>query len=266
MLQTLKQLILDPYPLRTIAKQLIKKFGTYEQRVKIGAVHRPDYAHCVCNAAMLAKKLGYPRISVVEFGVDNGDGLMHMERHAAEATKIFGVEIEVYGFDTGEGLPEPVDYRDLPYTWKKGFYKMDVPVLQAKLKKAKLVLGNVNDTSKDFFEKYNPAPIGAIAYDFDFYSSTVVALKMLEANEKYYLPRIFCYFDDTIGTEIELYNDFIGERLAIHEFNQTHDTIKLGTPYHFLDKKVIDPWSHRIWVGHFFKHSRYNDFINNAGQ
>lgn len=266
MLKKIRDLILDPYPLRTIAKQFIKKFGSYQQRIKIGAVNRPDYGYCVYNAAVLAKKLKYKRISVLEFGVAKGNGLLNLEYHATEAAKLFGVEIEIYGFDTGEGLPEPLDYRDLPYHWKKGFYKMDVPALQAKLKKAKLVLGDVKDTSMDFFEKYNPAPIAAIAYDLDFYSSTVIALKMLEAGEKYYLPRIFCYFDDVIGTEIELYNDFIGERLAINEFNLAHTDIKLGLPYHFLENKVTQPWFNKIWIGHFFKHSRYNDFVSSEGQ
>lgn len=268
MLEKLQHLILDPYPLRTIAKQIIKKFkiGTYEQRLKLGAVDRPDYGYIIYNAAVLGKKLGYKRISVLEFGVAKGNGLLSMEYHAEEATKALGIEIDIYGFDTGEGLPEPEGFRDLPYHWKKGFYKMDVPGLQAKLKKAKLVLGNIKETSKDFFEKYNPAPIGAMSYDFDFYSSTVVALKMLEAGEKYYLPRFYTYFDDVVGTEIEMYTDFIGERLAIHEFNQAHTNMKLGTPYQLLENKVIQPWFHRIWTGHFFDHSRYNDFVSNEGQ
>ncbi len=266
MLNKIKDLILDPYPIRTIAKQLIKRFGTYEQRLKIGALDRPEYAYSVYNAAVLAKKLGYKKISVLEFGVARGVGLLNLEYHSQEVAKLLGIEIEIYGFDTGEGLPEPEDYRDLPYHWKKGFYKMDVPGLEAKLKKSKLVLGDIRDTLKTFFEQYNPAPIGAIAYDLDFYSSTVVALKMLEADEKYFLPRIFCYFDDVLGTEIELYNDFIGERLAIHEFNQSHDNIKLGLPYHFLQHKVSQAWFNKIWIGHFFKHSRYNDFVSTEGQ
>ncbi|TSC91423.1 MAG: hypothetical protein CEN90_552 [Parcubacteria group bacterium Licking1014_17] len=195
-----------------------------------------------------------------------GDGLLNLEYHAQEISKMLDIEIEIYGFDTGEGLPEPQDYRDVPYHWKKGFYKMDVPALKAKLKKAKLVLGNIKETAVDFFEKYNPAPIAAIAYDFDFYSSTTIALKMLEAGEKYYLPRVFCYFDNVVGKEVELYNDYTGERLAINEFNYAHQNMKLGSPYHFLARKVVDPWCHRIWICHFFSHSRYNDFVSKEDQ
>jgi hypothetical protein len=89
---------------------------------------------------------------------------------------------------------------------------------------------------------------------------------MLEAGEKYYLPRVFCYYDDIIGTEIELYNDFTGERLAIHEFNLAHANIKFGLPYHLLAGKVVEQWHHRIWICHFFKHSRYNEFVGKEDQ
>lgn len=268
MIRKLQTLILDPHPLRTIAKQIIRKFhiGSYEQQLGLGAVDRPHYGYCVYHAAVLAKKLGYRRISVLEFGVAGGNGLMNLEYHAQEIKKLFAIEIDIYGFDTGEGLPEPLDYRDLPYHWKKGFYRMDVPKLQAKLKTTKLVLDNIENTSKDFFENYDPAPIGAIAYDFDFYSATVIALNMLEADEKYYLPRVFCYFDDTMGTEIELYNDYTGARLAMNEFNQAHNNIKFGLPYHLLASKVVEPWYHQIWICHLFEHSRYNDFVSVENQ
>lgn len=261
-------LISDPYPLRKIVKKAIQVsgIGSYAQRVSLGTVVRPHYAYCVYHAALLAKKLGYERISAVEFGVAGGNGLCNLESHAKEASKLLSIKIDVYGFDNGEGLPEPVDYRDLPYHWKQGFFKMDVPKLQEQLENAKLVLGNIRETSKNFFEKYEPAPIGAIAFDFDFYSSTAIALGMLEAGEKYYLPRVFCYFDDIIGTEVELYNDFSGERLAINEFNQSHKSIKLGLPYHLLGKKVVEPWYHQIRIGHFFEHSRYNEFISTEDQ
>jgi len=125
-----------------------------------------------------------------------------------------------------------------------------------------LVLGDIRHQQNEFFEKYNPCPIGAIAYDLDFYSSTASALKMLEAGEHYYLPRVFCYFDDTIGTEMELYNDYTGERLAINEFNAAHNDIKLGSAYHLLARRVVEPWYHKIWICHFFKHNRYNDFVS----
>ena len=264
----LQNVFLDPYPLRTSIRRVIQRFriGPYEQRLKVGAVDRPHYGYCVYNAATLAKRLGHNRMSVLEFGVAGGNGLVNLEYHAQEVSRLLSIDIDIYGFDTGEGLPEPLDYRDLPYHWKPGFFKMDIPKLKARLKKATLVLGDIRDTSRDFFERYSPAPIGAIAHDFDFYSSTATALRMLEASEEYYLPRVFCYFDDTVGSEVELYSDFAGERLAINEFNKTHDAIKLGLPYHLLGKRMVEPWYHQIWICHFFEHSRYNQFVSTESQ
>lgn len=271
----LQRLIADPNPVRFLARKALQEFriGSYERRMKLGAVDRPHYAYCVYNAALLAQRLGIQRISVIEFGVAGGNGLVNLEYHAQNISSLCSVSINIYGFDRAKGLPEPVDYRDLPYQWKEGFFKMDVPRLKARLKKAKLVLGDVEDTSKDFFEKYNPAPIGAIAYDLDYYSSTVAALNMLGAGERYYLPRVFCYFDNTlslsndaVSANLGLHNDYTGERLAINEFNQAHHDMKFGLPYHLLAMKIVEPWYHQIWICHFFNHARYNDFVGDSVQ
>ena len=108
------------------------------------------------------------------------------------------VKIDIYGFDLGSGLPKPKDYRDLPYHWKEGFFSMNKNDLIKKLKKTKLIIGNIQETSKTFFSNYKPAPIGAVIHDFDFYSPTKIALSMMEGNQNFFLPRVFSYFDDTI--------------------------------------------------------------------
>lgn len=264
----LHTLIHHPHPLRTTARKIIKglSLGSYTQRLEIGAVERPHYGYCLYHAAELARRLGYRRMSVLEFGVAGGNGLVNLEYHAGEISKLVSIGIDIYGFDTAEGLPEPLDYRDLPYHWSKGFYRMDLPKLKARLKKAQLVLGDIRDTSRAFFEKFKPAPIGAISYDLDFYSSTVAAFGMLEAGEQYYLPRVFCYFDDIIGTETELYNDYTGMRLAINEFNASHEDAKFGLPYHLLAREDLMPWYHQIRIYHQFRHSRYNEFVSAGDQ
>jgi hypothetical protein len=237
--------------------------GSYEQRLKLGAVDRPHYGYCVYQAALLARKLGMERISVIEFGVAGGNGLVNLEGHAREVTRLLGVEIDLYGFDTGKGLPPVTDYRDMPYHWKTGFFKMDIPQLRERLKKSTLVLGDIQKTAKGFFKKFNPAPIGALFYDFDLYSSTAAALKMLEAKDRYFLPRLFCYFDDTIGEE-ELYNDFTGERLAIREFNEAHARIKLAFARHLLARRIQEAWFRQIWIGHRFGHPQYNTYVGSG--
>lgn len=268
MFSFVKGLLLDPYPLRSTALRLMRKFnkGSYAYRLQNGIVDRPHYGYCLFHGAVLAKKLGLKRISVLEFGVAGGRGLLSLEYHAREITREIDIEIDIYGFDTGQGLPKPLDYRDLPYHWKEGFFAMDVEKLQAKLTKAKLVLGDIKETSQNFFSEYDPAPIAAVMHDLDFYSATAAALKMFEAPERYFLPRVFCYFDDTVGSETELYNDYTGERLAINEFNQTHDSKKVAVPYHFLGQTIREIWHHQIFIYHDFAHSRYNDFISDGRQ
>jgi hypothetical protein len=263
MLQKIFNVFLNPYPHRTFIIGLAKKYklGNYAQRLRIGAVERPHYGYCVYNSAKLAVRLGVNQISILEFGVAGGNGLINLEYHAKEIEKIIPIKINIFGFDTGSGLPKPMDYRDLPHRFAENAYKMDIPVLKANLQKAVLVLGNVKDTVTTFFNEFNPAPIAAIMFDLDFYSSTVEALKVFDADEKYFLPRVFCYFDDILGTEVELYNDYVGERLAIREFNDIRATKKISIPYHLHKHRVVEKWHHRIFIYHNFAHSQYNNFI-----
>ena len=97
---------------------------------------------------------------------------------------------------------------------------MDVDTLRKKLTRAKLVLGDVAETRKSFFHEFNPAPIGAILHDLDFYSSTHEALKLFDVDAKYFLPRVFMYFDDIKGNNTWLASEYTGELLAINEFNE----------------------------------------------
>ena len=134
----LTEIFLEPFLIRRLSIKIIKYFniGSYEARLHYCAVNRPHYGHCVHQAARLAKKLGYKNISVLEFGVAGGRGLLDLEYHANEISKIFDIEIEIYGFDSGVGLPAPKGYKDLPYIWEKGFFTMDYDHLVKKLTKA----------------------------------------------------------------------------------------------------------------------------------
>jgi hypothetical protein len=176
------------------------------------------------------------------------------------------VKIDVYGFDTGKGLPELVDYRDLRYHWKSSFFEMDVPALKARLKRAKLVLGDVRYTVGGFFNEYDPAPIGAVSLDLDLYSSTAMALRLFEAAPARFLPRAICYFDDTIGGQTELYSDFTGARLAIHEFNDGHGRAKLAPLYYLRARPAAPEWHHKMWSLHLFDHADYNKFVSEDKQ
>lgn len=243
-----------------------RRLGSYQFRYYRDLLVRPNYAYLVLQAARLAWRLKMPRVSILEFGVAGGAGLTALEEHAAEVERLVPVKIEIYGFDTGAGLPPPEDYRDLPYHWKAGFFKMDFTALQRRLKRAKLVIGDVRSTAQSFFKEHDPAPIGAVSHDMDYYSSTWAALGIFDADPTRFLPRVFCYFDDVIGGEVELYNDFIGQRLAIHDFNAKHEKIKLSPIYYLRSLERSAPWHRQMWSAHFFDHPEYSRFVSAENQ
>jgi hypothetical protein len=200
-------------------------------------------------------------MSVIEFGCGGGNGLLNAEWHIREAMKLFPIEIELYGFDLGAGLPQPSDYRDMPYYFRYGLYPMDRASLEKRLTRAKLVIGDVKDTCETFFDDYQPAPVGCVFHDLDFYSSARAALKLHDADSDHFLPRVFMYFDDVIGNNgTWLCSDFTGERLAIQEFNQNHNTKKISKDFYLPMK------SEHMYVYHDFAHPKYNEFVADAEQ
>ena len=259
-------------PLRAVlARQILKRIPllSYADRLNFGYdfVERPHYAHCIFYAAKLAHSLKYPKMSVIEFGCGGGKGLINAESHITEVMKIFPVEIELYGFDLGSGLPQPKDYRDMPYYFRHGLYKMDRTSLEKKLTRAKLVIGAVEDTCPTFFKDYDPAPVGCIFHDLDFYSSTCAALKLQDAQSSRFLPRVLMYFGDIIGNnEAWLCSEFTGERLASQEFNRDHDMRKISQDYYLPTKYPSQSWVEHMYVYHDFAHPNYNDFVADEEQ
>jgi hypothetical protein len=258
--------ILDESNAPDAEKRDSKRLPSYLDRLVTGEIDRPHYGYCIYQAAKLARLLKYPEISVIEFGVGGGNGLLNAEMHIREVMNIFPVEIELYGFDSGAGLPPPQDYRDMPHYFRRGLYRMDQHALERRLTKAKLVIGDVKVTSATFFNEHTPAPIGCMLHDLDFYSATKDTFTMFNADSSYFLPRIFNYFDDILGDDVWLCNDFSGERLAIEEFNLEHRTKKFSKCYHLPLMYPKFWWPHQIYVYHDFEHPRYNDFISTAQQ
>jgi hypothetical protein len=217
----------------------------------------PNYLWGTLCAASLARSLGYERISVVEFGVAGGNGLLALEGFAKLAENLSGVVIDTYGFDTGTGLPKPVDYRDLPQMWSEGHFAMDSEKLRDRLERARLILGPVASTIPDFVAS-KPAPIGFASFDMDLYSSTTEAFGIFDGLISMVLPRVVCYFDDIIGFS---HSDFTGERLAISEFNDHHELRKLSKIYGLRYVLVLDQWwTEMMYMAHFFDHERYTDY------
>ena len=233
--------------------------------VCLNASTRPHYAYCVYSAAILAKKLGYKSFSIIEFGVAGGNGIYFLEKFCKKVKLELNIQIEIYGFDLKEGLSDPKDYKDLPYWFQSGFYSMNELKLKKLLNHTKLILGDVKDTIKKFFDDYNPAPIGVILNDLDYYSSTKDSFNIFNGPEERYLPRVFCYFDDIIGTENEMYNIYTGELLAIMEFNKKNEFKKIALNQNLIARSN-ESWRYQIYYYHNFLHSNYNTFIGKYEQ
>ena len=239
-----------------VVRQVNAEFG--QVRVPGFATARPQYAWGVVWGAYLARALGIKRISAIEFGVAGGNGLVVLEVIADKVTSLFGVEIDVYGFDTGCGSPKPTDYRDTPNLFQKADYPMDVEKLKKRLKRAKLVLGDVENTVPAFTQSHPaPAPVAFASFDMALYSCTSKALKLFEADEQLLLPRIQCYMGASMGHS---YSDFTADRLAISEFNAAHPLRKIS-PTYGLEVAVPDSraWAGRMFLAHIFDHSLYGE-------
>jgi hypothetical protein len=257
----------DPILKLPVARRFWQRFpvGSVTARTRYDIWERPNYAYGVYSAANLAKKLGIDRITAIEFGVARGAGLLALEKICAEIGAALDIRIAVVGFDSGQGNPKPIDYRDLPHIWGEGFYAMDEPALRAKLTSAKLVLGDVSDTVRDFVRML-PDPIGFISFDLDYYSSTVNAFKIFTGAPSTRLPRIYCYFDDILWPETACHNEFTGEYLAIREFNEQHASQKIAKlPHLWLMRKVPAPWNEQIYIFHDFEHPAYDTNIRLGG-
>jgi hypothetical protein len=223
----LKRLAMEP-PLRLFVRAALKRLPVRASTRALWDISgRPAYLVGVHHAARRALREGMGAISVIEFGVAGGDGLLALQREAAAVERELGVVIRVFGFDNGPaGLPEFIgDHRDHPDKWKPGDFPMDVPLLRSRLApRTSLVLGDVAETAPRFFDDPEVPPVGFVAFDLDLYSSTAAALRILSLPNKRTLDHVPLYFDDVAHS---ISHRFAGELLAIDEFNRDNDDVKI---------------------------------------
>jgi hypothetical protein len=256
------RLATKPLPLRTVVlRKLLSRWpvGSYKSRLHAGAVYRPHYGWCSYYAAIEAKALGHKAMTIVELGVAGGLGLVCLCQHKKEIEREVGIEIVLVGFDTGAGLPASGDARDLLYCWPTGSFEMDREALERRLAgNAELVFGDIAKTA----ESWNPradAPLGAIMFDLDYYSSTMGAFTLLTKSNM--LPRVWCYFDDILGYPHNAYTDRIGVREAIREFGTAlerrsmNDHLSQAYVFQGLEPEA---WHDQIYMYHRLSHPKYN--------
>jgi hypothetical protein len=176
-----------------------------------------------------------------------------------------GVRVEVVGFDAGAGMPPPTDYRDLPYVWAPGMFAMDEPALRRRLRGARLIIGEVERTVPEFLRQGDYPPVGFVAFDLDYWSSTNAAMQVLDGPSRLRLPRVFCYFDDVVSDDWEIHCEHVGELLAIRDFNAAHEKLKVS-PVNGLRhrRRIPAPWNDQIYVAHDFGHPDYTANVHPA--
>jgi hypothetical protein len=235
---------------------LIGLFGNYPSKVAFDLVRRRHYAYPVLRAAEMAVAHGVGALTVVEFGVATGAGLLNLCHVAKLSSAATGVRIDVVGFDTGRGLPRPHDYRDHPELFQEGDFPMDFEALAKRLPgNARLVLGPIGETVPEFIRKLSPdAPVGFAAVDVDYYSSAKDALKLLTAADpEKYLPLTLLYLDDITD---EFQNQWCGELLAIEEFNNSHQWRKIERDRFLKSRRIFKNarWLDQIFLLHVLDH------------
>jgi hypothetical protein len=239
---------------------LVALFGSYRAKVAHDLIVRQHNAYCILQCADFARSMGLRTISMLEFGVAAGAGLINMARIADRVTRATGIAFKIYGFDTGRGMPPPIDHRDHPDLYRPDDFPMDAAKLRTVLpENTHLFLGNVANTVTQFLVDLSPdEPIGYVVFDLDYYSSTRDALRVLcDADPRKYLPVTLTYFDDI---HHDRHNHWCGELLAIDEFNEREAMRKLARPTFLPSARLYKraPWLLHIFYLHALDHPDRN--------
>jgi hypothetical protein len=244
------------------ARQRAADEGSFRERVRFDLVERPQHAMGLLAAADIARFAGIDRIVAIEFGVAEGAGLRNLADVAADVVEETGVHVDVVGFDSGQGLPAPVDFRDHPEIWSEGDFRTpDIAELRNDLPAGtELVVGPVGETVPAFIGSLAGRVVGFVSFDLDLYTSTTDALLLFEAPPEQLLPVVVSHFDDVLGGARRIGSLFrteaAGQLLAIGEFNRANrprhlDPIRILRHRRPLDREL---WLERMYALHVLDH------------
>jgi len=235
-------------PFRLLTRAVLKTLPVSARtKARWDIAPRPQYLAGVLAAADEAAREGVREISVYEFGVAGGNGLLALGDCAAEVQEETGIKIAVYGFDSGRGLVELTgDYRDHPDEWQPGDYPMNEDALRKRLRpNTTLVIGPVSQTVPKHIPKI-PEPIGFVSVDVDTYSATQDVLRMFTLPGTRMLRRVVIYCDDV---DLMFNHKFAGELFAIREFNLSNEKVKIDR---WRSIRKQRPFPEESWLGRMF--------------
>lgn len=192
-------------------------------------IDRPGYAYGLWLATIQAAKLSIPRLTVIEFGVAYGHGLINLCNICSMITESTEIQFEIFGFDSDVGMPTISDYKDHPEIWRTGQFLSDHNKIRESLTtNAKLISGNIKDTLAEFIKSnvHENAPIGFVSVDVDLYSSAKQCFELFKSGSPAcWLPTTIVWMDDI--NDLLTCNNWAGEALAIREFNSENEFRKL---------------------------------------
>jgi hypothetical protein len=235
----------------------VLRTGDFRTREQHGLIGRANYAYGMLRAADCAKYFGFDKVTAIEFGVASGAGLLNMVELAGQIQHETGVAFQVFGFDTGAGLPQVHGYKDHPEIWNPGDFSMeDRGGLEKRLDgRARIVWGDIEQTIGRFMaDLKGDAPIGFISVDVDIYSGTKSALKVLDGPTDRYVPAVSMYFDDV---SFYFANKWAGELAAIEEFNEKAALRKIDHDRSLKSGRRPGPlqgWYDSMYVCHMLDH------------
>jgi hypothetical protein len=254
----------EPIHLQVLAL-FIYIFGGIRIKIFFDFYIRQHHAYCILKCAEEAKSLNIKTVSLIEFGVANGAGLINISKISKKVTKITGIEFKIYGFDTGTGMPVPVSFKDHPELYKVGDYPMDFVNLKLKLdNNVELIIGDIDQTIQKFSQNILKSPIGFISLDVDYYSSSVQALSLLELiTPNQLLPCTYLYVDDI---EEDTHNSICGELGAIGSFNKKNiNNIFIEKSSNIRWNRIFKnaKWIDKIFYIHNFNHEERSKILLN---
>jgi hypothetical protein len=250
-----------PEPLHlNILSIFVALFGNYKMKIACDLVVRQQYAFSLLKTAELAVAQGLKSVTVIEFGVAAGAGLVNICDISQNITKLTGIDFNIFGFDSGMGMPPPRDHRDHPEVFSEGSYPLidRSALMQALPHNAKLILGDIQDTLPPFMAGLSASsPVGFVVIDVDYYWSAKECLNVFLGAPDNYLPWTLVYLDD-IGLESS--NPWAGELLAVREFNEENEMRKIhlfeGLRHRRLFKHAS--WIDQVYLLHVLDHGRRN--------
>ena len=201
-------------------------------------------------AADQAAKAGIKRLTLVEFGVANGAGLVISARlrksDEGDRDRVQCIRIRYRQRHAAYDHPE---------IYQEGDFPSDVSRLRAALPPfAQLIIGDIAETLPDFVNSLSAdCPLGFVSVDVDYYSSSKKTLDIFRSDPDKYMPVTLLYLDDIADDSS---NPWAGEYLAVREFNEENRLRKIA-PFNMLRAQRMlknARWMDQIYTMHVLDH------------